>query len=244
MTQFLQEDVRKLNQTVVSEQQRNAVLETRVAALETKLANTVASLAEINGDLKMTKNLTYALSSDLRDGNQNATLMSDRLHILNATFLTAIESLEKATDLLKDNLTSVIIASSKPTKNSTFFSYRNLNTSLPFTVGQPLIFTGRISSSDPNYDPTTGIFTASIDGVYLLSTTLAADTNDHLTCYIMRNDVDYLAEIHSSAYNAYSSASTTIVVDAKVGDQLFVGRCSGNGKLSSYKSSFSGVLVH
>lgn len=125
----------------------------------------------------------------------------------------------------------------------TYFTYRYLDTSSEWSLGQSLVFTGRVASSGSNYDVSRGVFIAPVPGVYLFTATLSAKSTTGIACYILRNDSDYLVEIFSSSNHADSSTSTSVVVDAQQGDTFSIGRCSGNGQFNSYKSSFSGVLI-
>lgn len=136
-----------------------------------------------------------------------------------------------------------VIISPYISESDVYFSTRGLDLTTNFTNGSPLQYQVIVSNTGNGYDKTSGVFTAPSDGIYWFSVTLSGSTDDHVSCYLMKNSMDYLVEVYISAFSAYASASTSTLVHLSSGDKVSVSQCNGSGVLSSYKSSFSGFMV-
>ncbi|KAL4218855.1 hypothetical protein ACF0H5_021443 [Mactra antiquata] len=234
LTQFLQGDVIALNKSLVAEKQKSANLESRVVALETQLKNTLASFGETQGELRSTKTLVRTLQTQLNSANTKI----DQLMIDQSSFnISYIENINS----LNSSIMSVVQNGQKD--SDVYFTTRGLDTTPNAFSGSPLQYKVVLSNAGNGYDVSSGIFTAPSTGTYCFSVTLSGSTDDHMSCYLMKNSADYLVEVYISAYSAYSSASTSTLIYLASGDTISVAMCNGDGVLSSYKSSFSGFLL-
>ena len=125
-----------------------------------------------------------------------------------------------------------------------YFTYRNADKNVPSGSKQTLKFHGKIVNEGNAYNQSTGEFVAPTDGVYWFSLTLGVAATDFLNCYIVKNDQLFLVEVYTSAYSAYTSASSSVTIALNNGDKVAVSGCHGNGNISPYKTSFTGMLVH
>ncbi|VDI63872.1 Hypothetical predicted protein, partial [Mytilus galloprovincialis] len=68
------------------------------------------------------------------------------------------------------------------------------------------------------YDPSTGIFTVPINGLYLVSSSMMSDSGKHLHCHLWRNDQSNVGVFGTG----YSQGSLNTVMDLKKGEHLTI----------------------
>ncbi|VDH96799.1 Hypothetical predicted protein [Mytilus galloprovincialis] len=102
-----------------------------------------------------------------------------------------------------------------------------------------------VTNIQDGYDPATGIFTAPIDGVYHISSTVISRQGQRVFVSLYHNDVKITSIWVSPADATYEMGTTNMVLDLKEGDEVAI-RSRGNYVVhssSDFYSSFSGFMI-
>lgn len=110
---------------------------------------------------------------------------------------------------------------------------------------QTLIFDEVLSNVGDVYNPTFGHFTAPVDGVYLISVSIAVQHQKLADVYLMNNTTEVYRFLAGDATsNWYEVGSATLNLELAKGDVLYIqGRRSPDYILGTKMTSFSGVLL-
>lgn len=111
--------------------------------------------------------------------------------------------------------------------------------------GSVVIYDNVITNDGNGYNPSTGIFTASADGLYFFSWTTTTQANKYFLTYLAVNG-NMVARNHAGLVTVNSSASQTVVVHLKTHDKVnikvedqYVGQFIRSGGWST----FSGFMI-
>jgi hypothetical protein len=116
-----------------------------------------------------------------------------------------------------------------------------------YTAGQTVIFNKVIYQVGGGYSPTTGVFTAPTDGLYLIFCTVVADYQQSFWAKIMINGS---VKVGVMAYNyrsidIYQSASNFVVHHLQKGERVWVQLDTGHSLYSGIPdSTFSVTLIN
>ena len=105
---------------------------------------------------------------------------------------------------------------------------------------KPIVFREVKVNEGGCYDNTTGVFTTTVPGTYVFTTTVASGKeNSHVLAWITVDDTDY-----TTLRGSYtSSASGSVSVQLGLGQKVWVTAWSNAGDYCSDGLSFTGVLV-
>ena len=109
----------------------------------------------------------------------------------------------------------------------------------------PRIFQIVVYNSEPGFNTATGKFVCQYPGIYLFTTTVMRNPGAREAyCSISVNGANKIttyANNRNGITSSYPSASVTLVVHLKTGDEVYLADCSA--KYIHSESSFSGVLI-
>ena len=109
----------------------------------------------------------------------------------------------------------------------------------------PRIFQTVVYNSEPGFNTATGKFVCHHPGIYLFTTTVTRNPGiGEARCSISVNGANKIQAIANNLHGitpAYPSASVTLIVHLKTGDEVYLAACSAH--YISSESSFSGVLI-
>ncbi|XP_071168721.1 complement C1q-like protein 2 [Mytilus edulis] len=111
--------------------------------------------------------------------------------------------------------------------------------------GSVVIYDKVITNDGNGYNPSTGIFTASVEGLYSFSWTTTTQANKYFYTYLAVNG-NLIARNHAGHDNVNLSASQTVVVHLKKNDKVNI-KVQDNlvGQVIYYDgwSTFSGFMI-
>lgn len=125
-----------------------------------------------------------------------------------------------------------------------YFTFKDLQT-LTLSSNGVFVYTTLVASSDlSGYDRTTGIFTASIPGLYLFSVYLCHNSNSYVPVAFVKNSQQLLGSTYeNNSYYACHTVQTIVMLSSR--DRVWV-KCLGSCNLrshSEYWNTFSGALL-
>jgi len=104
----------------------------------------------------------------------------------------------------------------------TFMAYLQKMLSVETNKSEPIIFE-KIALNEGNcYDPTTGIFTASVSGIYKFSATIMAQMDSVANVRIILNDQKMLSQIRCDCRRRFSHVRGNVYVKLRTDDQVVV----------------------
>lgn len=106
---------------------------------------------------------------------------------------------------------------------------------------QAVIYGNVLTNVGNGYNKWSGHFTVPRKGLYVFSCTFRANTNEGITVEIVENGRSVLI-ISSSVYSP-ETASGTVVLALKKGDNVWVRRLGHGRQIEGYHSYFSGYLI-
>ena len=108
------------------------------------------------------------------------------------------------------------------------------------TTDEPIVFSEVKVHEGGCYDDTTGVFTTTVPGTYVFTTTVrSGEENSDVLAWIMVDDTDY-----TSLRGSYTSpGSGSVSVQLGLGQKVWVTAWSDVGDYCSVGLSFTGVLV-
>lgn len=106
---------------------------------------------------------------------------------------------------------------------------------------QAVIYGNVLTNVGNGYNKWSGHFTVPRKGLYVFNCTFRANTNEGITVEIVENGRSVLI-ISSSVYSP-ETASGTVVLALKKGDNVWVRRLGHGRQIEGYHSYFSGYLI-
>ena len=111
-------------------------------------------------------------------------------------------------------------------------------------AGEIVKFDKVLTNNKNCYNPTTGVFTAPITGLYQVSATVMSSSSKSLYVHLWQNENSMVALYAAAGYN---EATVNTVLNLKKNDRLYLkvkdgSRAMNNGKEYPY-STFSGYLL-
>lgn len=106
---------------------------------------------------------------------------------------------------------------------------------------QAVIYGNVLTNVGNGYNKWSGHFTVPRKGLYVFSCTVRANTNEGITVEIVENGRSVLI-ISSSVYSP-ETASGTVVLALKKGDNVWVRRLGHGRQIEGYHNYFSGYLI-
>jgi len=123
--------------------------------------------------------------------------------------------------------------------------YAALQQLIPITQGsQTIVFDNVMTNIGNAYDSTTGVFTASTDGVYVFSATIKSSSQGNGYFYFYKNHHFFSCLMWDEEQRSVSTAET-IVMELRKGDQIHVSVTSADDLMFPVSgfSTFAGIQL-
>jgi hypothetical protein len=121
--------------------------------------------------------------------------------------------------------------------------FGKLRQNIPMSAGLVVKFDDVITNIGNAYSQATGIFNCPISGLYLFSLNVLTDTKGFIAADVVQNGNRIARPYTNGGTGNHDSGSDTVVVHAKVGDEIFVTNMRGNSAYLENSSLFIGVLL-
>ncbi|KAL3048565.1 hypothetical protein OYC64_007173 [Pagothenia borchgrevinki] len=112
----------------------------------------------------------------------------------------------------------------------------------PFPSSTTLLFRKVTTNLGNAYDPSIGVFTAPLKGLYYVRFTGSVGSSGSMNAVLMKND-EYMFEVYDTR-GTHGSASNGMALELQVGDRLYVTLWEGQSVFDQSRiSTFSGFLL-
>eukprot|EP00105_Crassostrea_gigas_P002461 XP_011414995.1 PREDICTED: uncharacterized protein LOC105319246 [Crassostrea gigas] len=211
--------------------------------LESQITNEIVRKIKIQ-DQEVTKNVSASLQSQQLQMRYLSLSLLDIQNQTMAEIQQLTDTLDTTTAKLNASLSHIAASQGHPVAFTAGIRGCCTHT---FAVGQPVIFNSVLYQVGGGYDTSTGIFTASRAGLFIIFSTVVANRHKTFWSRIVINGIEKAGMMAYNNANAdvFQSASNLIVQQLQVGDRVWIKLHNGQYLYSDIsETTFSVVMIN
>ncbi|XP_070700172.1 heavy metal-binding protein HIP-like [Pempheris klunzingeri] len=249
LTKDIWEEVRALRDTVVELtvllellQKDNADLQTRLSKSESELNLGKSRIDQLEKDNSVQATELESLETGLTATESKTSDLEKE----NTDMRTRLSSSESEILLSKSRIDQLEKENAGKPKVAFYTALTNTGLVGPYNVDITLKYSKVFTNIGNAYNPTTGFFTAPVEGVYYLQFTVCGNQYGHMGVWVYKNNqrIMYTAEWNKNTGREY--VTNSVIVQLRAGDHIHLDLPSGYTVYDDgyNHSTFSGSLLY